>query len=81
MSMHRNDLGTGIAEELLKLNPVQTSIQGGWVLNLEYRWNLKPYNNFQNNQDREVIVRTFVPPPWLFSIWSFSSFDISLYRF
>ena len=71
MSVHRNDLGTGIFsfEELLKFNPVQTSIQGGRVLNLDYRWNLKPYNNFQNNQNREVIVRIFVPPIWLFSIW------------
>ena len=65
MSVHRNDLSTGIffLEDLLKLNPEQASIQGGWVLNLDYRWNLKLYNNFQNNQSREVIVRIFVPPP------------------
>ena len=56
MSVHRNDLSTGIFffffEDLLKLNPVQASIQGGWVLNLDYRWNLKLYNNFQNNQTK-----------------------------
>ena len=75
MSVHRNDLSTGIFfiylfiffffffEDLLKLNPVQASIQGGLVLNLDYRRNLKPYNNFQNNQSREVIVRIFFPPP------------------
>ena len=68
-------------EDLLKLNPVQASIQGGWVLNLDYRWKLKRYNNFQNNQSWEVIVRIFVLPPWIFSIWSSSSFDICLYRF
>ena len=57
MSVHRNDLGTEIFsfEELLKLNPVQASIQGGWVLNLDYRWNLKPYDNFQNNPDRLIM--------------------------
>ena len=65
MSVHRNDLGTGkfSFEHLLKLNPVQASIQGGWVLNLDYMWGLKPYYNFQNYQNREVIVRIFVPPP------------------
>ena len=33
-------LGTGIfsIEDLLKLNPAQASIQGGWVSNLDYRW-------------------------------------------
>ena len=40
MSLHRDDLGTGIFsfEDLLNLNPIQASIQAGCVLNLDYRW-------------------------------------------
>ena len=61
MSVHRNDLGTGIFsfEELLKSStgkyPSRMSFESGLQV--------EPYNNFQNNQNREVIVRIFVPPP------------------
>ena len=63
MSVHRNDLGTGIFsfEYLLKLNPVQQVSKEVEFMKLDNRWNLKPYTNFQNNQNLEVIVRIFVP--------------------
>ena len=61
MSVHRNDLGTGIFsfEELLK------SSTGKYLSRMSFESGLQveSYNNFQNNQNREVIVRIFVPPP------------------
>ena len=65
MSVHRDDLGTGIFsfEDLFEIKSSTIKYPRRMSFECGLQVELKTVHYFQNNQNREVIVRVFVPPP------------------